>query len=422
MASQFHAILVRFAQLFSVPILNAARPTGDYGTDGQKKALRGDLARDCWLKDNVGVVNVDKVSNTWDIDAETVSMFAAQGIKVDSKLKLSQMADLEMERREAAWASLKSEAQTGGTKEKLRLTVWEKLYVEAGKIIKPLYIFLTGNRRASEFFNAMVERVDLTNEETGKPFGLASIDDTVPVIYEDYSGKEYRLKIQVRENAFKKRDFLPESAIDQLIITSRKMNYGASQSAIRDTFTSPTLGVKYYYLILLDRKFPEVGIYERCQLKPDNDRCIPLAAVRHDVLQGMGQRFTAESTKEYNAKPSTKQEMPVLTQKEVEEYFSTGIKKGAGGGGVKIMDKTNIQNLSLQNANPIVRAAAEAIHANETKGLEPMIAIAPACNYLLVLKRDDDYPNAERLLKALAETPKGKQRNDLEAKLLKVIS
>jgi len=433
-----HSILERFGNLMSSPLLNAARPTGFYGEASDLKTLRGTLAERGWLKDTNGTINADRVSNTWDIDTDTVNTFAAIGVKVDKRLPLKQLAELEVIRRQGVWERLKVEkAEDPGPPDKpsvsaIKLLVFEKLFVEKGKVITPTLMTVTGNRRSSVFFDSCVERYSLIvpigekcpdgSEGDGKKtYGIEGVDPTLPVVIDDYSGNRFRLEAQLRENEMKKKGFLPGSQVDQLLATIKMMEYGASQSRIRETFGSPTIGVKLYYMNVLDKRYKNLRIVERCKLKQENPDSIPLSMVQHQTLQGMAQRFDKASTDEYNAKKSTKGgPYPVLTEAEVARYFSTGIRDKKTEG-VKMMDKGSIETLKASNSNPIIRKVAEAIHNNDTKDFEQLIRMSDGCDALMLLESEGDYPFAEKVLKAIAVAQKGEERNALEKKIAKVI-
>ncbi len=435
---QTHSIIARFAETMSSPLLNAARPTGNYGDEGQLKTLTETLAERAWLKDTNGAINADRVISSWDIDNETIAQFQAQGVTVEKRLPLKQLADLEMIRRQGVWDTYKvAKNSDPGTPDKpshaaIVLQVWEKMYLEKGKIIAPKYLVVTGNRRSSVFFDAMVKRFSLivpvgedcpdgSKGDGKKTYGIAGIDDTLPVVIDDYSGNKFRLEAQLRENEMKKKGFLPGSPIDQYRSAIKMMEYGASQSRLRETFGSPTIGVKLYYMRVLDMRYKNLHITERVQLKPENPDSIPLNMVSHNILQGMGQRFDQESTNEYNGKKTTKGgPFPVLTEREVDNYFRVEMKKGRVVS--KIMDKTAIETIKSTSSNPVIRTVAEAIYNNETKTFEPLLRMSEGFDALILLEAEGDYPNVEKVIKTLAVTPKGPQRTALENKLLAVIA
>lgn len=407
-----HSINVRFARIAWFRDLNKARPSGYYGSDKELESLRRGLAEEGWWPDVNGV-----------IEAEAIS---------PERVKIA------LEERQRQWDNLKIESQSNADR-LIDLKVYEELFVENGKLVKPEYIGITGNRRASQFYLAMVlrrrmimERGKMAPEEKAQAEKELSLEpvlpDTIGVIVGDYSDPQVRLEAQVRENEGKRKYFLGSSPLDQLLFARELLSMGSNQSRLRRVFTSATLGVKYYFICLLDARFPNVKIIDRCKLPPVDSEGKPtpgyihIPSVRQEDLQSMGQRLSAEETDAYNRKLLAKglPARPPVTEQEVMDYFADP--KTAQTNGTqqaKVMDRNAIKGIGDVHPNPLVAETAKAVYSNNGDPLKKFIAIADACKALLTLEEQGDYPFAEKLLIALAKAAKGKERNELEAKLMK---
>lgn len=402
-----HSIIVRFRDLAWFPELNLARQSGDYGKERDREMLREKLASENWWKNVNGTVECDEISQKW-----------CEGRKAEA-----------VKQRHSQWEFYKVTAQQNPG-EKWKLDVFEAIFVEESKIVSPKYIGITGNRRASEFFEAQLLRARMVDDDEftdeaktiknpnfGKPLPF---DDTVPATVKDYSDPLFRLEEQAKENLGKNQCFFAGTPVDHLLIAKEMLGMGANQNKIRTAFGA-TAGVKFHGICVLNVRYPKLAIIERMKLTPGNAASkemefpkmwINIAKIKHTQMQDFTQRFDVRSTEEYNNKNSTKQGFPkpVLSEKEVELYFANpdSVEKLRD---PKMMDKNAIASISNVNDNPISRLTAKAIHDNNPESLKSLAKIATACNYLLTLENDGDNGDVDRLLASLTAIAHGDARN-----------
>lgn len=403
---EVNSIIVPFAKVMWNKAFNRARPTGNYGDANQRKALVGQLAREAWWKGPNGLVEADTLSSTWKVDG--------------NPLPLSTLVEQEMERRNEQWKFLKMQAENDTSKAN-DLKIFEEIYVHNGKLIRPEYLGVTGNRRGSAFLEAMIVRSTLKADDGNTPLPR---DYDIPLRIDDFSDQERRLDEQVKENVGKTQANLATSSLDMLLIAREMLSLGSTQGKLRTRF-GDSQGVKMYYMCIMDRKYPDLKIINRCQLPADDPTWIPLQSVKYPVLQDMAQRFDAASTDEHNKKLAKKNEgpKPVLTREEVADYFAD-VRKNPDGGSIKMLDKNAVLSISQVHANPFVQLAAKRVYTNaedDANKLKKAEVFGPACENLIILEGQGDLPFAEKILDGLVKLGKGKVRDNAEAAILEIL-
>lgn len=422
---QEKSLTVEFGECLWLPGENLARPSGSLGTEAEMKATQASLASKGWLQDTNGHIMVDVLTNTWEINGKEVP--------------LKSFIDDAMAERAKLWDFYQINARSTLDKDKKALQAFEALFVRNGKLIVPKYTPVAGYRRSSVFLASCIDRLSLTDDDSGgmvdgkprnpnfgKPLPLIT---TIPVLIQDYSDYETRFKAVVTDNSFKTLGFVQPSPIDQLMCAKDMVGRGASQARLRDTFSSPGIGVKYYYIVVLNAKYPDLRIYERCCMRegkvPEGlslEQAIPLAGVKYDRLQQFAQRFP-ENIDEYNKslRKKNKSEVKVVTPEEVEEYFKDVRKGGNPDASKKMKEKDEVKRIADFNDNILTKRIAKDIHDNTDGGLKLGAAIAEGVNSLVVLEEQKDYPSAEAILKALVKLGKGDARNKAEKQIFKIL-
>ncbi len=405
------SVIKDFARIFWIREFNAARRTGIYGEKKDDEVLRTALATssDCWWKETGGQVTADTVDAIWKVNGKDV--------------KIKDLIPEEMERRQSQWNMYKTIAEAEPNRAS-ELLVFEQGFVdEKGKLKIPDTIGVTCNRRAKQFLLAMIQRNNIVPEK-GQP--KLTLDWTVPVRFGDWSDELTRITEQNRENWGKFRGNLASSPLDGLLSARDMLMLGATQARLRETF-GDSLGVKYYHIIMLSKRFPSVKIVERLSLDAGLKEYIPLASVQYPILQDMAQRTTPEETEAYNKKKSGKDGFPkpVLSLGEVELYFSD-VKKSATGDSVKMADKNVVgEMVKVYHDHPFISLAAKRIHGNNAADTAKLKEVAEATaeisRNIMLLNEQGDLPAIEKIAEHFAKLKKGKQRNEAEKAAFKAL-
>ncbi len=413
---EMHSIIVRFAQVTWFPDLNLARQTGNYGKDTELKRLREDMARDGWWKNVNGTCEADKINSDW------------------CRGRLQQT----MTDRQETWAAKKVAARTDPSKVG-ELEVFEQVFTENGKLIHPTYIGITGNRRASQFFDALVLRSRLADNDEfldaeGKVknpnFKMAlPFDDTLPITVKDYSNPLFRLEEQTRENLGKNQNFYAGGPVDHLLIAKSMLSLGANQNKLRTAFGASN-GVRYYYLCLFNSKYPSLQIINRMKMNEKSAASfgldfksdfINITQVKYPKMQEFGQRLDPRTLEKYNDDNVGKKgfPMPLLTEKEVDAYLrNPSVVEDKG---PKALDKNGIEEIAKIHDNKVVKMVAERIATNNANAMTGLDIIAPGCNILVSLQEQGDYVGAEKILLALLGLAKGKARDKAEKAIFEIL-
>lgn len=361
-----HSEVANVGEIFHHPDYNAARLTGNYGSENETKKLFGSMLTEGWRMNGDGVIEVEKITQPW--------LEKAMGILTTK------------------WEKLKADGKDALP----ALHVFETLRVHKGKLIQPKWMGISGNRRFS-----ILDEVNLARY-TAEP--SQPLIAKVPVIERVFESEKDRLVAQMLENFGKMEGFARPTEKDMLLFGRLLLSKGGTQQDLRKAFTATT-GQKVYGVLTLDARFPSVELVNRIIKLPEDDPRklkygpIPGAALPNLVLRS----DKGELVKE-NAKRRTKgePEFAPLTVELLEE-FVTGT-KNRGTNEAKMMDKDSIKTIAEQNQNVVVKTAFQSIINRNSDLLNPYIAHADAFNALDSLVKVAG-PEMDLILKTLTAAP-----------------
>ena len=314
---------------------NLARKTGDYGN---LDSLKESLVNTGWQLTGDGTIECEKLP---------------EHLKARA-----------FDERSSRWLELQTQAKVD-PKKLVDLSVFEELYTKNGKIVEPEYLGISGNRRSEVFFDAMVIR-----RSAQQP-----ISDEIPVMVKHYDSPLDRLSEQMRENEWKLVGFKQPSPVDKLLAAKEAIELGASQARVRELFKDG-MGIKLWWIVELNARFPELRIVERMQLDPKDPEFVNVQSAKFDDLQKLGLRSNPEALAAHNGKIREKMEISgsseeeilskqsaPISASEVDSYFRG---KREGGNADKIMKKETIENLSKNSPSSVARDCFKSVMTNNT--------------------------------------------------------
>lgn len=385
------AILVPVSSVIWFKEMNKARATGNYGTADQLKTLRGYLAASGWRQSGDGTIEVEKLPDN--------------------------LKDRAAKERHDRWEFLKLQAKQDVEK-LIDLAVFEELYVENGKLRPVEYLGVSGNRRSTVFFDAMVDR-----RRAGEP-----LTTVLPVQVCVFESDLERLETQTGENEFKTAGFIEMSTLDKLQAAKEMVELGAIQNDIRKAFKDGT-GQKLWGILQLNKRFPDLNLIERMGRDPKDPSWINIGAVKND-LSSLITRTDPEELEEKNRKIRDKMKIQGKSdaaievelfqpagRDDVEAYF---MGRKEEGNAEKIMKKDTIKGLSENfPARPLAKMA-KAVYDNNVDVVKAYRVAAEGFNAIDSLLADNDYPPVETLLVGITKVT-GEARQELLKKLLALI-
>lgn len=350
---------------------NEARMTGQYGDDKESEKVMRSMTNDGWFRTGDGIIEVCRMSKE----------------DQDRALKLLQNR----------WEELKAEAeQTNNT---LSLKTWEAIHVQNGKLVKPEYEGISGNRRGSLLHKVNIARNKVKPEDGGP---LPPITE-IPVIVKEFANEQERMDAQMMENTRKAEGYLPPSDLDMLKWSIKRVQLGGLQKDLRRVLTDTT-GQKYYWIIELNRRFPKAGFIERLCKPVDDTAHIRLSAVKGNELPNLGLRSDPEKLAEHNAKAKNKGKagdiLEPLTLERFQAYLNEIGKKPVSNE-KKMMDKDTIKSLAGNNAGSVIERVLDAVIQNNTDGLKALVDNTEASKALLRLIDEGDGPFIEQVMSKL---------------------
>lgn len=358
--------------------LNEARATGNYGTQDALNKIKDSLTLHGWLLDPDGVIIAEPIRP--ELKAEALSA------------------------RQEQWTKLQQGALTNG-EEAIKLKVFEILYTDKGKLVEPEYTGISGNRRDSVFFPAMVERFKQK----------MPLSTEIGAMVTTFSNPLERLRAQVMENEMKTQGFQDMSNADRLIAARRSLQLGGTESSLGTMFSRGT-SQKLWGIVRLDALWPNVKIVDRMCLPADHEEFIGWG-VDKEALRNLADRSQPDSLREYNFKRTAAGDttVPAATEEEVKAYFANP--KIGKNNLPKIMDRKDIDNLARQNPVKLVQKAMKAVLERNTDHLSSCLKASAGFNALDDLVETGDYPRVELVLAKLVTT---KQRDSLLQELVAV--
>jgi hypothetical protein len=349
------ATLVNFAQVYWRRGSNL-RSADAYGSAQELRVLRDSLADHGWLSNFP--VPVYHIADAKDHEALVRECLAE---------------------RQARWDALKT---AGTPRAAIELQVFEKLFVQAGRIIEPRYLGNAGFRRSTVFFDAMLDRFQKPGEDGRTPLGLASLNDQVPALIRLYRDEAERIIDQQRENEFKDLGAVAIPALDKLRIARRLFDLGCREARIRELYPGST-AQKLYGICQANLNWPDLKVYERFFLPPADPDHIPFGPVKHDVLIKLNNRFEADRKRAQHREltEKEKQSEPVRPE-EVRDYFAGLSRGGTAAPKPRPMDRSDVEAVSRQNRVKLFRTAFAAVLDNSLDALVPYVQQADGLNLL----------------------------------------
>lgn len=306
----------------------------------------------------------------------------------------------EMQERQTLWDNLKAAEKTADNVAKL--TVFERVYVSDGKLIEPKYLGNAGFRRASTFFDAMVQR--FTQKPTKEiPEPDNTFHGNVPVRVTSYRDEAERILDQQMENEIQGRGAKKMEPLEKLAVSKTLYENGVSEARLRDLYSS-SIGQKTYGICRLNERYPDLKLYDRFYLPLDHADRIPWGPIDAPTLIKMNNRYDAQRKREKGFQLSeSERTLEPITQEEVETWFRDKAKLAGDGNAIKSMPKKDIEASSKNHKLLLVRDAFESIINNTTHNLAPVVEHADAMNgvYSLVTGGKGEY--ATNVVKAAVE-------------------
>lgn len=330
---------------------------------GDTKALQESLAQRGWV--DLNTILVCPIQTDKDLSEND----KAAGVKSEQAIAL--------EERETLWTTLKSSSSPDKLVER---AVFERLFVKDGKLIVPQYSGNAGFRRASVFFNAMVDRFKDTDVEDSE-----KIKDAIPVLVRDYrdaNGRPdegMRIVDQQIENEMQGIGTKSLSDKEKLRITKKLYDMGKRQVYIRQLYKSTT-GQKLWNLVLADAYWPNLSIYERCQRDDKDADQIPLSKVRQDQLAKFNNRFEADEKRKAKKELSERElSMEPVKEQEVADYLNS-LRAGGPPTPRPLMKRPDIEAQAKQNVIQWFRLPMTAVLDSSIEGMTKYLPHADALN------------------------------------------
>lgn len=298
--------------------------------------------------------------------------------------------------RTATFEFLKSSSKD---EDKQKLEVFQALFCDKGKVVKPRYCITVCTGRSESYFDSQVMRAKGFDYE-GVHYDSKEPIAEIPAKFVVFSNEQERILCQVNENE-KKVGQQEVSSLDKL----RTVKYlvdtaGLTQAQARKLFTGTT-GQKAWYLTKLDhmwssrwsklfpneQKRPDLGLVERCFLPPsgNKDRYISFSSFNSgsigvfvnlidrstpDGLDELHRKIDDENVKNRAAGKPVKSYPGPTTAEEVEE-FVMGKKDSPQKVG---LDKKNITEFAENSANDVVKTFANAVLTGNTTEVAKLTA------------------------------------------------
>lgn len=265
---------------------------------------------------------------------------------------------------------------------------------DKGKLLKPKYVGITGNRRSVALAKAITNQILLGY----KP----SLDVHVVTSEEPYSDAE-RVRMQVGENNQQGRK--PTNLQEDLVVARRLVEeFGTNQSALRKLY-SAAKGVQLYYLTVIciyeERAKFGLGLWDKLTdpIKDKDGKIsyeINAKKFNHTLLQGtksedfpfIGPRCDLEPAYAKRlAKAEKKGEDFIRTSKDDLELFINSVAKGAKIN--KGMSMTAIKDIGAGHKCEAVRLFTEVIVKNDKSNLTRLYERAEGLNRVLNMSDED---------------------------------
>lgn len=356
--SQALAVLVHFASV-------AWREVNNYRKDyGDLNAIRNSLAQRQWNADNpVPVVEI-----------------------TDEEL------EAELKDRQTRWDSLKEATTAEAAVER---QVFEMLYTEGGKLIRPKYSGNAGFRRHRAFFPAMVQRFKDSDKATKQGEPALDISGMIPVRVTKYASKIDRIIDQQTENELQGVGTKKMDDLEKLRVTYDLFQDGCRESDIRRLYSSST-GQKTFGLCMVNANWPDLKIIDRMlNLPTEHPDYVKWGPVRHNEISKFNQRYDAQrKRKEGLPLKNDERGLEPITAEEVDNYFRDR-SKGEGANAPKIMTKSDILSGSKQHKLDLAKLTFDTVYNNvPPASLKKAIDHAEALNHatqMVLADKGDDF-------------------------------
>lgn len=367
-----HSQMVKVSEVFHHPDFNAARMSGDYGSEKELKKLQELLTVEGWRMNGDGVLEVVAITDDWKKRA--------------------------VEELTAQWEELKERVSKGDNKASSLLHVFEMIRTAKGKIIVPKYMGVSGNRRNKVLLNANVARYE---SEKGDLNGLKGDDAVItqyPVLVREFANEKERVIAQMLENMGKLEGFDKPSEKDMLLCAQVILAKGGIQDDVRRAFGAST-GQKVFGILTLDNRFKELDLLNRIINTDAKDpRFIRYGPIKGAKLPGLVLRSDPKELAKKNLAERTagQPETQPLTLEGLEEFLGTKMVNQP-----KIMDRKNIEALSQNNPVGVGKAYAKAVMENNTDVLNKYLANATVYNAVESLCDKGVGPELDTILTAI---------------------
>lgn len=283
----------------------------------------------------------------------------------------------------------------------IRNEVLKRLLLDdKGNIVKPQYCGVSGNRRSLCFPEGLIKRVETYEGEVTPEIFDQLVDPMISISVKHFQTDMERTLAQVRENMGKTEGFEKPSWRSILGTGRTLIALGASQTQVRDAFTDAE-GQRIHGLTRIDVLLPELNLFPRIlDTKEDNADYINYTKIKYSDLPPFVRRLQPEVLAEFNEKQLARGkavEQPAdLT--ELDKYFRD-VTTGTRDKSASMMDRSSVERLQKQNPIIIVQRMAEMILKNETRILEPLLALGQPLND--VVKIGDWGPDSRPIFKLL---------------------
>ena len=330
----------------------------------------------------------------------------------------------EMQKRTALWEKLQaadtSDDRNDQTKHALR--AFELVFVTqegASKVLTQLttentFWATTGHQRSNAANAARVKRLvggnmaSQAEREVGNDIMIGTdtpegIEDLtfVNCFSREYENEKERRTEQRQENLGNVTGVCETTPRDRLHVTQRMVRVeGASQEQVRQAYGA-TEGQRLHRIIVLDGKFPEVGLFKRILESPDDkgkysDAYIPYSKIPGKDLPKMVTRSSKDSLDTHNRKQEKKaKEQANYTAKILNPFAASDLRDAikswlSGEKTKRVLDAKVHENFRDNNVSDLVKLVADAHLKGDVELLGPAATVAVSTNILLALTKTTD--------------------------------
>jgi len=324
--------IVPFGQMFWEPEMNGR---DDYGTEDESNEITRALMRG-WGRD------------------QTAQAMLLDDLPTDMPNREKYTLEYCMTKRNEQWHVLKEGAVKDKSIQDL-LTIWERFYVQDGKLIEPIYFGNSCFRRSARYVMSQVLAFTDANNTDAAGHPLPLVYD-LPVNVIHFGNDTERVTMQIQENDKKREGARDLSDIERLKYGRKLFRNAVREVEFRKTFEQNE-AVRVFQICALDNKYRELHIFDRI-----------VDAAHPDKLTY--KRFNKDTTRKWVKETKTADEIAVLLHEQ-----EHGERKRQP----KSMARDKVEAVK-NSPNDVAVDMAKAFLDDSDAVFSLMAAIADACN------------------------------------------